>query len=117
MKIGSQLKKARENMRFSQQEVAYSLEISQKTLSNIESDKSNPTVKQLCKLSEIYNLDILELLSNQGLVFRQSNLEENLENQIHSYTEKLIKQFEERLKEKDEIISLLRYQIIRLKKK
>lgn len=119
MKIGSQLKRAREDKRFSQQEIATLLEISQKTLSNIESDKSNPTIEQLSKLSEVYDLNMLELLSNQGIVFKQSsqNEEKSLKNPIHSYSEKLIQQFEERLKEKNEIISLLKKEIKVLKRK
>lgn len=47
MKIGHKLKKARESKRLSQHEVAEVLGISQKTISNIESNKSQPTVAQL----------------------------------------------------------------------
>lgn len=68
MMIGAQLKKAREDKRFSQQEVAEQLNISQKTLSNIECDKSQPTISQLAQLGEIYDIDILELLSQQGIL-------------------------------------------------
>ena len=54
MKIGSHLKRAREAKRLSQQEVADRLSISQRTLSNMESDKSKPTVSQLAKMGELY---------------------------------------------------------------
>lgn len=110
MRIGAQLKKAREEKRFSQQEIANLLEISQKTLSNIESDKSDPTLKQLSKLGEIYELDILELLSKQGIMFNQHNQKgENngIINHYHS-PEKLIEQYEKRLQEKDELIEILK---------
>lgn len=116
MKIGAQLKKAREEKKFSQQEIAHLLNISQKTLSNIESDKSNPTIEQLSKLSEVYELDILELLSSQGITFNQHNREGN-NGIIYNYhfPEKLIEQYEQRIKDKDEIIALLREEIKILK--
>ena len=44
MQIGSKLKRIRENKRMSQQEIAEFLDISQKTYSNIESDKSKPSL-------------------------------------------------------------------------
>lgn len=117
MKIGGQLKKAREEKKFSQQEIANLLDISQKTLSNIESDKSNPTIKQLSKLSEIYELDILELLSHQGITFNQHNQEgeNNGIVQNYHYPEKLIEQYEERIKEKDELIKMLKTEIDQLR--
>ncbi len=65
--LGAQLKKARERKKLSQHEVAEQLNISQKTLSNIESDKSQPSITQLAQIGEIYEIDILELLSNQGI--------------------------------------------------
>ncbi|MGB3454314.1 MAG: helix-turn-helix transcriptional regulator [Moheibacter sp.] len=117
MKIGAHLKKAREEKKFSQQEIASLLDISQKTLSNIESDKSNPTIEQLSKLSEIYELDILELLSNQGITFNQHNQKggENGIIQHYHYSEKLMEQYEERIREKDGIIKMLKEEIKRLK--
>ncbi|WP_192349839.1 helix-turn-helix domain-containing protein [Algoriphagus sp. Y33] len=67
MKIGHQLKKARESNKLSQHEVSDLLGISQKTLSNIESNKSQPTVAQLALMGDIYKLDILKLLSENGI--------------------------------------------------
>lgn len=118
MKIGAQLKKAREEKKFSQQEIANLLDISQKTLSNIESDKSNPTIEQLSKLSEIYELDILELLSNEGITFNQHNQEGGENNGIvqnYHFPEKLIEQYEKRIGEKEDLIKMLKEEIKRLK--
>lgn len=67
MELGHHLKKARESQRMSQQEVAELLGISQKTLSNMESGKAKPSVIQLAKIGEIYGLDILKLLSENGV--------------------------------------------------
>ncbi len=67
MEIGHQLKKARESKRLSQHEVSELLDISQKTISNIESNKSQPTVVQIALMGEIYELDVLKLLSDNGI--------------------------------------------------
>lgn len=67
MELGHHLKRARESKRMSQHEVAELLGISQKTLSNLESGKTQPSVVQLAKMGEIYGLDILKLLSENGV--------------------------------------------------
>jgi len=67
MELGHHLKRARESKRMSQQEVAELLGIAQKTLSNMESGKAQPSVIQLAKMGEIYGLDILKLLSENGI--------------------------------------------------
>ncbi|HIP34065.1 MAG TPA: XRE family transcriptional regulator [Bacteroidia bacterium] len=105
MKIGSKLKRIRESKRFSQQEIANMLDISQKTYSNIESDKTKPTIPQLSKLSEFLDFDLLELLQKQGITFNQKN-EKGSNNGIvnQSFPNELIEQYEERLKDKDAII-------------
>ena len=119
MNLGTRLKQARENKRFSQQEIAHLLDISQKTLSNIESDKSTPTIEQLSKMSELYEIDVLELLSKEGITFNQHN-QKGGENGIihhHHYSEKLVEQYEKRLEEQKELITLLRKEIEQLSKK
>jgi transcriptional regulator with XRE-family HTH domain len=68
MELGSRLKKAREVKRLSQQDVAYLLGVSQKTLSNIESGKSIPNIFQLAKMGKIYELDLLDFLAKEGIV-------------------------------------------------
>ena len=67
MELGHHLKRAREFKRMSQQEVAESLGISQKTLSNIESGKAQPSVMQLAEMGKIYGVDMLTLLSENGI--------------------------------------------------
>ncbi|WP_416377312.1 hypothetical protein [Algoriphagus sp. C2-6-M1] len=57
--------------------------ISQKTLSNIESNKSQPTVTQLALMGEICALDVLKLLSENGIHFsprKRSVAEKELRN-------------------------------------
>jgi transcriptional regulator with XRE-family HTH domain len=117
MNLGVRLKQARESKRFSQQEIAHLLNISQKTLSNMESDKSRPTIEQLSKMSEIYEIDILELLSKEGITFNQHN-QSGGENGIihhHHYPEKLIESYEQRLEEQAQLILALKEEINKLK--
>jgi transcriptional regulator with XRE-family HTH domain len=58
MEIGHHLKKARESKRMSQQEVAELLGISQKSLSNMESNKTQPSIVQIAEMGKIYDLEM-----------------------------------------------------------
>jgi transcriptional regulator with XRE-family HTH domain len=117
MQIGHKLKRIREVKKISQQEVAHYLNISQKTYSNIEADKSTPSLMQLSKLGEFLEFDMLELLKEQGVTFNQSNNEfkDNSGSYIiNNFPEKLIDQYEDRLKVKQELILLLKEKIAQL---
>jgi len=72
MKIGNKLRVKRDNKKLSQQEIADYLHISQRTYSNFESDKSEPSLTQLSKLAEVLEFNLLDMLQEQGLVFNQS---------------------------------------------
>lgn len=67
MELGHYLKKARESKRMSQQEVAEHLGISQKTLSNIESNKSQPSIVLLAEMGKIFGMDMFTLLNENGI--------------------------------------------------
>jgi len=45
------------------------LEVSQKTLSNIETGKTVPNILQIAKLGAIYELDMIEFLEKSGIFF------------------------------------------------
>ena len=110
MNIGTTLRILREKKRFSQEEVSHLLNISQKTYSNIENDKTVPSMVQLAKLSEILEFDLLDILKEQGVTFNQNNSEFNDNSGsyiVNNFSEKLIKQYEVIIKEKDRIIALL----------
>lgn len=116
MKIGAYLKRAREAKRLSQQEVADLLSVSQKTLSNFESDKSQPTFYQLALMDELYELNVIEILSKHGITFRlSSNENESHSKADHRYYVEIRKLFEQLLEEKDSRIALLEELIDRLK--
>ena len=67
MELGHHLKRARESKRMSQQEVAEHLGISQKTLSNIESNKSQPSIVLLAEMGKIFGMDMFTLLNENGI--------------------------------------------------
>ncbi len=69
MKIGVLLKKEREINNFSQQQIADVLNISQRTYSNFESDKSLPSILHLSELSLLLNFDLFEFLAKQNVHF------------------------------------------------
>ncbi len=119
MQVGAKLKMLRERKKLSQQEIADFLDISQKTYSNIESDKSVPSLSHLAKLSELLDFNILDILKEQGITFNQTNceLKDNSGSYIvNNFSEKLIEQYETRLQEKEKIIKLLEEKIVMLKK-
>lgn len=113
MCIGAILKKRREQKRVSQQELADALGISQKTYSNIESDKSIPNIFQLYELSKILDFCVVDVFNEKGLNLDNSEiLKKGLsEDSKVKYLEKLILEKDLRIQEKDEIISQLRRQM------
>jgi transcriptional regulator with XRE-family HTH domain len=60
--IGKRLKKARELKEMTQQEVADETDIARTTLSKIENDIYEPSIEQLRKLIELYNVNANWLL-------------------------------------------------------
>jgi len=119
MQIGSKLKVLREGKKLTQQEIAGFLDISQKTYSNIESDKTTPSLSHLAKLSELLEFNVLDVLKQQGITFNQNNseLKDNSGSYIvNNFSEKLIEQHEARLIEKEKTIKLLEEKINWMKK-
>lgn len=72
MSIGGKLRKLRQNKGYSQEYMAESLNISQKTYSNMENEKASISVETLKLLATELEVDILELLSD-GKVIVQYN--------------------------------------------
>ena len=119
MNIGHKLKSKRDVKKLSQQEVADFLNISQRTYSNIESNKSEPSLTQLSKLAEILEFNLLDMLKEQGIVFNQTYNEFKDNSQCialnNNSPEKLIAQYEARIKDLQEINALLKDKIATLK--
>lgn len=61
IQIGKYLRKYRMQNRYSQEEVADSLGISQKTYSNMENDKSQISLETITKLVDLYKIDVTKI--------------------------------------------------------
>ena len=113
MELGYRLKKGREAKRLSQQQIADLLGISQKTYSNYESCKSKPSVHHLNKLGRLLEINLTDELRNYGFhvdvnhqTFRS---QEDLKN-------RLLDTYEQNIKDKQLIISLLQQRLDFLEK-
>ena len=65
MQLGKNLKIARQNSGYTQEEVSNILFVSQQTISNWEKEISTPSVSDLVKISNLYQVSIDTLLKGQ----------------------------------------------------
>lgn len=65
MQLGKNLKIARQNSGYTQEEVSNILFVSQQTISNWEKEISTPSVSDLVKISNLYQVSVDTLLKGQ----------------------------------------------------
>ena len=65
MQLGKNLKIARQNSGYTQEEVSNILFVSQQTISNWEKEISTPSVSYLVKISNLYQVSVDTLLKDQ----------------------------------------------------
>ena len=104
MKIGKKLRDSREAKNWSQDELAFKLDTSQKTISNWESNKASPSLSQFALLEDLMEVDVLSWLAEGGIIFKQKNKNGDNAQTINKDATQLFEQFEIRLSEKDKII-------------
>ena len=102
MSLGEKLKQARLTKNFSQEYMAEVLQISQKTYSNLENNKTKPDFSQIEEISKILETSILEFLSGENMSFYQNNSGVNNGFVVNNLSEKLIEQYELRIKKLEE---------------
>ncbi|WP_312345496.1 helix-turn-helix domain-containing protein [Chryseobacterium binzhouense] len=110
MKIGQKLKGMRIEKGLSTIEVAEKLDISESTYRRFENDKSFPDVFTLDKIAKIYDKNFIDILP-EGMTIINNNSGGHFDNVgyvFNQQSERLIEQYEIRLKEKDEQIALLK---------
>ena len=74
--LGTKLIDLRQQRQLSQTEAADSIQVSQNAYSKWEADKSKPSADNLIKLSQYYDIDIFELLSdNEKISFSNNGIE------------------------------------------
>ena len=106
--LGKKLRTLRAEKGYTQEKIADLLGIPQATYSNLENNKGKVDLKLLEKVASVYEIDMVELLKNESLVFNQKNSGGQNGVIINQLSEKLIEQYEERIKELKEIIALLK---------
>ncbi len=117
MNIGNKLKSLRVQKGYESVLMADKLGISETTYRRYERNESVPDLNMLEKIAATYQIDLQELLSDS---IYQSNKNQKggvafaYNSTIHELSEKLIEQYELRLKEKDEIILELKAKITKL---
>lgn len=114
--IGSLIRKLRDEKGISQEAMAMEMDMTQSNYGRLEKDDRRLNVPKLQKITEVLQINISYLFNEKtGKVINQHNNEnpsaynvEHLYQDNKEVTEKLISQYEERLREKDELISLLK---------
>ena len=76
--IGERLKQIRKDCKLTQSEFGNALGVTKQAIANVESNHSNPSIDFLCKLIEIYNININWLISGIGETFIQKKSVENI---------------------------------------
>ena len=77
IKIGTKLRKLRMEKGYKQEYMAEVLNISQKTYSNMENDKSSISIDTLKKIAEEYKIDLMELISDDKVIIQNNSSREN----------------------------------------
>lgn len=116
-KIGVNIRKIREQKGYSQEYLANQLNISQASYARLESEDTKITVDRLFKIAEILKTEATYFFNAAKLSIQNQNNHagaygngyvQHLTIENKETTHKLITSYEERLKEKDEQISLLK---------
>lgn len=120
--IGSRIRKLRNRAGFSQEYLADALNISQASLSNLESGKSTPDFNILKSLCEVFDIEINELFdSSSDIIFSRNTIDKNIANVegnvTYELSDKLIEQYEERIKDFKTQIAELKAELRQLKSK
>ena len=109
MSIAKRLLNLRKQKGLTQEELACDLNISQSSISNYELGLTKPDIEILNRFAEYFHIPLHNLLSDeQYTLYNYENTGGNNGCINVFFHEKLIEQYEIRLKEKDEEIALLK---------
>ncbi|HEX8574993.1 MAG TPA: helix-turn-helix transcriptional regulator [Flavobacterium sp.] len=101
--IGNKLKQYRKEKGWTQEQVADFLNISQSTYARIESGQSNSWANHIEKFCKVFQVTSEELLKTDTIDYKQDNIVP-----LDLVSQKLIEQYEERIKELKETITFLK---------
>ena len=107
--VGNKLKKLRKLKGFSQEQVSDYLSISQSAYARMESGESHSWANHIEKICEIYEIEIEDLFKKDKVVINNNQQGGvGYAETINQLSEKLVEQYEERIKELKEIITELK---------
>jgi transcriptional regulator with XRE-family HTH domain len=112
IELGDNIRKIRELKGFSQQNLADKIKVDQKTISRIEKGDLSPKFDTLIAISKVLSVTLSQLLSfNESLIFNNYNQYQqggNYNAYINTEIEKIEELYKQLLREKDEVIALLK---------
>ena len=111
MEVFEKIKFHRELKKFSQEFVGARLDLEQSQYSRRESGQIPFSINEVQKLSDLFEVEITELLQDNAVIFNNHNQTGGNFGQYLNVSDKLIEQYEARLVEKDEIITILKKRI------
>jgi len=117
MTLGDKLKRARINKNFTQEYLAEVLNVSQKTYSNFENDKSKPAFGQVEDIANVLEMSVLDFLSGDNVTINSTNGDHSGFIYQNQFPEKLVEQYEERIKELKEQVQELKEELKTVKNK
>lgn len=110
--LGENVRKIRELKGFSQQNLADEIKVDQKTISRIEKGDLSPKFETLVSISKVLSINISQLLAfNESLIFNNYNQYQqggNYNAYLNTEIDKVEELYKQLLKEKDEVIALLK---------
>lgn len=112
MDVGYKIKTKRLLKGYTQHYMAESLGISQKTYSNLENSRTKISLSTLEQIASILEIDFFDLLPDNISISHNEFKDQSAGYVVNNIPEKLIEQYEERIKEKEKIISLLEEKIM-----
>jgi transcriptional regulator with XRE-family HTH domain len=111
MKLREKIKHVREERKLSQDFIAHELGLSQSQYSRRESGEIKFIAEEIIQLSKALETKIADLYGEESAVFNSHNQKGGTFGQYVTVSDKLIEQFEKRIQEKEESITLLKNQI------
>jgi len=108
MSFGKKLLELRKQKGLSQEDLALDLNLSQSSISNYESGHTNPDIAVLEKISQYFEIPVIDLLSSDNQTFYNYKNKSVQNVYVNSLPEKLIAQYEETIKSLKEQIAVLK---------
>lgn len=108
MKLHEKVKLLRDDKKLSQDFLAHELGLDQSQYSRREKGEIQFVPEEIKKLSKLLETTISNLFGEETIIFNNNDQNGGNFGQYLTFPEKLIEQYELRIKEKDDLITLLR---------